>query len=78
MAHFAELESKTDPTGFTSDTHLVVKRVIVVGNDIEANGGTLADNDMHVDGETWCVNFLVVELGNKHHIIIILESNMQV
>ena len=57
MAHFAELESKTDPTGFTSDTHLVVKRVIVVGNDIEANGGTLADNDMHVDGETWCVNF---------------------
>ena len=30
MAHFAELESKTDPTGFTSDTHLVVKRVLVV------------------------------------------------
>jgi hypothetical protein len=57
MAHFAELESKTDPTGFTSDTHLVVKRVIVVGNDIEANGGTLEDNDMHADGETWCVNF---------------------
>ena len=24
MAHFAELESKTDPTGFTSDTHLIV------------------------------------------------------
>ena len=57
MAHFAELESKTDPTGFTSDTHLIVKRVVVVGNDIEANGGTLEDNDMHVDGETWCVNF---------------------
>ena len=57
MAHFAELESKTDPTGFTSETHLVVKRVVVVGNDIEANGGTLEDNDMHVDGETWCVNF---------------------
>jgi len=57
MAHFAELESKTDPTGFTSDTHLVVKRVVVVANDIEANGGTLEDNDMHVDGETWCVNF---------------------
>ena len=34
MAHFAELESKTDPTGFTSDTHLVVKRVVVVGNDV--------------------------------------------
>ena len=44
MAHFAELELKTDPTGFTSDTHLVVKRVVVVGNDIEVNGGTLADN----------------------------------
>ena len=57
MAYFAELESKTDPTGFTSDTHLVVKRVVVVGDDIPANGGTLADNDMHVDGETWCVNF---------------------
>ena len=57
MAHFAELESKTDPTGFTSDTHLVVTRVVVVGNDIAAGGGTLGDNDMHVDGETWCVNF---------------------
>jgi hypothetical protein len=57
MAHFAELESKTDPTGFTSDTHQVVKRVIVVGNDIPANGGTIGDNDMHADGETWCVNF---------------------
>jgi hypothetical protein len=57
MAHFAELESKTDPTGFTSDTHLVVKRVVVVGNDISAGGGTLGDNDCHADGETWCVNF---------------------
>ena len=57
MAHFAELESKTDPTGFTSDTHQVVKRVVVVANDIEANGGTLGDNDCHVDGETWCSNF---------------------
>ena len=57
MAHFAELESKTDPTGFTSDTHQIVKRVVVVGNDIDANGGTLEDNDMHVDGETWCSNF---------------------
>ena len=57
MAHFAELESKVDPTGFTSDTHQIVKRVVVVGNDIPANGGILEDNDMHVDGETWCVNF---------------------
>ena len=50
MAHFAELESKTDPTGFTSDTHLVVKRVVVVANDV-------VPSDEHVDGETWCVNF---------------------
>ena len=27
MAHFAELESKVDPTGHTADTHLIVKRV---------------------------------------------------
>jgi hypothetical protein len=57
MAHFAELESKTDPTGFTSDTHLIVKRVIVVGNDVETSDGPLGENDMHVDGETWCQNF---------------------
>ena len=57
MAHFAELESKVDPTGFTSETHQIVKRVVVVGNDIAANGGILGDNDMHVDGETWCANF---------------------
>ena len=50
MAHFAELESKTDPTGFTSDTHLVVKRVVVVGNDV-------VPSDEHIDGETWCINF---------------------
>ena len=57
MAHFAELKSMTDPTGFTSDSHQVVQRVVVVGNDIAAGGGTLGDNDMHVDGETWCANF---------------------
>ena len=50
MAHFAELESKTDPTGFTSDTHLIVKRFMVVANDEVPSDG-------HVDGETWCVNF---------------------
>ena len=32
MAHFAELKQKTDPTGFTSDQHWVVDRVIVVDN----------------------------------------------
>ena len=57
MAHFAELKEQTDPTGFTSDTHKVVERVVVVGNDIAAGGATLGDNDMHVDGETWCSNF---------------------
>ena len=57
MAHFAELESKTDPTGFTSDTHLVVKRVVVVGNDVSTAAGPLGENDCHADGETWCVNF---------------------
>jgi len=57
MAHFAELESKIDPTGFTSDTHKVVVRVTVVGNDIETAAGPLGENDMHVDGETWCKDF---------------------
>ena len=57
MAHFAELKSKVDPTGHTTDTHQVVERVVVVGNDIAAGGGTLEDNDMHVDGETWGINF---------------------
>ena len=50
MAHFAELESKIDPTGFTSDTHLVVKRVIVVDN-------KHVDSDEHVSGENWCSTF---------------------
>jgi len=46
MAHFAELDSNN-----------VVKRVVVVGNDVETAAGPLGTNDMHVDGETWCVNF---------------------
>ena len=50
MAHFAELKVMTDPTGFTSDSHQVVQRVVVVANDV-------VPSDMHVDGETWCVNF---------------------
>ena len=57
MAHFAELKTKVDPTGFTSDTHQVVERVVVVGNDVSTAAGDLGNNDMHVDGETWCVNF---------------------
>ena len=50
MAHFAELKAMTDPTGFTSDSHQVVQRVVVVGNDC-------VPSDMHVDGETLCINF---------------------
>tara|TARA_B110000285_G_scaffold204256_1_gene241053 strand:- start:663 stop:1097 length:435 start_codon:yes stop_codon:yes gene_type:complete len=46
MAHFAELDSNN-----------IVLRVVVVGNDIVANNGTLGDNDMHLDGESWCINF---------------------
>ena len=57
MAHFAELIEKTDPTGFTSDKHWVVERVIVVSNDTSTAAGPLGENDMHVDGETWCKNF---------------------
>ena len=46
MAHFAELDSNN-----------IVLRVVVVGNDVTTAAGPLGDNDMHVDGETWCVNF---------------------
>ena len=46
MAHFAELDSNN-----------IVKRVVVVGNDVATADGPLGTNDMHVDGETWCVNF---------------------
>ena len=55
--HFVELEEKTDPTGFTSDKHLVVIRGVVVGKDIPTANGPLGDNPMHVDGETWCQDF---------------------
>jgi len=43
MAHFAEL-----------DENNIVKRVIVVGNDVPTANGPLGENDMHVDGETYC------------------------
>ena len=46
MAHFAELDGNN-----------VVTRVVVVGNDISTAAGPLGNNDMHVDGETWCINF---------------------
>ena len=57
MAHFAELIEKTDPTGFTSDKHLVVERVTVVDNNTSTAAGPLGENNQHVDGETWCKNF---------------------
>jgi len=44
MAHFAEI-----------DNNNVVLRVVVMGNDIPANGGTLENNDMHIDGEKFCI-----------------------
>ena len=47
MAHFAEL-----------DENNIVLRVVVVGNDIPTSSGPLGENDMHVDGETWCSNNL--------------------
>ena len=46
MAHFAEL-----------DDNNAVTQVVVVGNDVTTASGPLGENDMHVDGETWCVNF---------------------
>ena len=46
MAHFAELDGSN-----------VVQRVVVVGNDVTTAAGPLGENDMHVDGEAWCINF---------------------
>jgi hypothetical protein len=46
MAHFAEL-----------DENNVVKRVVVIANDIPTAAGPLGENDMHVDGETHCQKF---------------------
>ena len=50
MAHFAELIQKTDPTGFTSDLHWVVERVVVVDN-------AHVSADEALDGENWCSTF---------------------
>ena len=49
MAHFAELEEKTDSFDNTK-TNLVVKRVIVVDN-------KHVESDEHVSGENWCSTF---------------------
>ena len=49
MAHFAEL-----------DENNVVKRVVVIGNDVPTADGPLGDNDMHHDGEAYCNKHLIV------------------
>ena len=46
MAHFAKLDESNN-----------VVKVVCVGNDIVTADGPLGENDMHVDGETWCQNF---------------------
>jgi len=46
MAHFAELDGSN-----------IVKRVVVVSNDVTTAAGPLGENDMHIDGEAWCDNF---------------------
>ena len=56
MAHFAELKQETDQFD-SSKQNWVVQRVVVVGNDVTTEAGPLGENDMHVDGETWCSNF---------------------
>ena len=78
MAHFAELKSKVDPTGFTSDTHQVVERVVVVENDIPANGGTLGDNENMLMEKHGVQISSKVEAGNKLQVAEILENNTQV
>ena len=56
MAHFAELKQETDKFDGTTQ-RWVVQRVVVVGNDVPTAAGPLGENDMHVDGESWCINF---------------------
>jgi hypothetical protein len=46
MAHFAEL----------NDNNYVL-RIVRVGNDIQTSNGPLEQNNMHPDGEAWCVKF---------------------
>ena len=46
MASFAELNENNK-----------VIRVVKMGDDISTSNGPLGENDMHVDGETWCNKF---------------------
>lgn len=43
MAHFAKL-----------DENNIVTKVVVIGNDVPTSNGPLGENDMHIDGETYC------------------------
>ena len=43
MAHFAKL-----------DENNIVIKVVVIGNDVPTSNGPLGENDMHIDGETYC------------------------
>lgn len=56
MATFTKLEKRPDPFDPSVEKWTVVE-IVKVGNDIPANGGTLGENDMHIDGENWCKNF---------------------
>ena len=73
MAHFCRIEQETDPTGFTTDTLWIVKQVVVVSNDTETSNGKLGDNDMHVDGETWCQNFFGMIVTGKQLVLLSIE-----
>tara|TARA_R110002167_G_scaffold35635_3_gene113697 strand:- start:64 stop:510 length:447 start_codon:yes stop_codon:yes gene_type:complete len=45
MAHFAKLDGSN-----------IVITGVVIGDDVPTSDGPLGENDMHVDGETYCVN----------------------
>ena len=45
MAHFAELDEDN-----------IVIHLHIIGDDTPTSNGPLGDNDMHVDGETYCQN----------------------
>ncbi len=45
MASFAKL-----------DENNVVTQTVKIGNDVPTSDGPLGENDMHVDGETYCTN----------------------
>lgn len=60
MAHFAEIKQEADPRD-SSITQWIVKQVIVVGNGTPTAAGPLGENNMHVDGETYCKSLFARE-----------------